>query len=201
VCLYAQSGRQNIPAQLGVPIHSNNEALAKKQKLLSPDRLSKLICDSDSDKYGAPDSSSEGTGGYGGQPGVSLQLDSPISGGQASMVHIFPVPLMKRKLFRMGHRTQLSIPSTSQWTQPSFPQTSVVHTYAGGPEEGRTVKCHTFLAAPVHLYFLLVFCQNFLLLVVETNHYYHDRVDRRQRTFTLTWHYWGWNVCVSGNNK
>ena len=63
VCLYAQSGRQNIRTQQGVPFHSkNNEAPAKKHKLPSPDQLSKRICDSDSNEYRAPDSSSEGTG-------------------------------------------------------------------------------------------------------------------------------------------
>jgi hypothetical protein len=68
-------------------------------------------------------------------------------------VHILPVPQMKRKLFRVGQITQSPIPSTSQWTQPSFPQTSVVHTYIGGAEEGRTVKCHIFVTASVHLVF------------------------------------------------
>jgi hypothetical protein len=54
------SPADNIFLPNTVPIHSNNEARPKKQKLLA--QISS-ICDSDSDEYRDPDSSSEGEGG------------------------------------------------------------------------------------------------------------------------------------------
>jgi hypothetical protein len=61
---------------------------------------------------------------------------------KCAAVHIFPVPLIKRKLFRVDQITHLPIPFTSQWTELSYVWTGVVHTYTGGPEKWKTVKHH-----------------------------------------------------------
>jgi hypothetical protein len=53
--------------------------LPKKKEVVGADQLSKLICDSDSDEYRGPDSSSAGEGGWDGQPGVSIQPDWTVT--------------------------------------------------------------------------------------------------------------------------
>jgi hypothetical protein len=71
------SPADNVFLPSRVPIHSNNEAQPKKHKLLA--QISYPICDSDSDEYRGPDSSSKGEGGWEGQPGVSLQPDRIVT--------------------------------------------------------------------------------------------------------------------------
>jgi hypothetical protein len=87
----------------------------KKQKLLAPDQISKLIRDSDSDAYRAPDSSSNDKGGYEYQPRLShLQLDHPISSGQASSSSYSSSDFNEEEVAQSGPGQQLPIPSTSQ---------------------------------------------------------------------------------------
>jgi hypothetical protein len=52
------------------------------------DQLYKPICDSDSDGYRGPDSSSEGEGGWEGQPGVSLQPDRIVTRHNRKISHL-----------------------------------------------------------------------------------------------------------------
>jgi hypothetical protein len=59
-----------------VPFHSN---IAKETEVAGADQLSKPICDSDSEEYRGPDSSSAGEGGWEGQPGVFLQPDRIVT--------------------------------------------------------------------------------------------------------------------------
>jgi hypothetical protein len=70
------------------------------------------------------------------------------------------------------------MPSTS-WTRPSSPQTSVVHTYTGGNRGKKDNEApHINDASSPLSVFLLYFAEIITLLVVESNRYYHDHVDR-----------------------
>jgi len=64
-------------------------------------------------------------------------------------------------------------------TCPSCPQSSVAHTYTGGPrgKKDNEVSHINDGSSPLSV-FLLYFAETITLLVVETNCYYHDYIDR-----------------------
>ena len=67
---------------------------------------------------------------------------------------------------------------TLQWTRPSCPQTSVVHTYTGGPRGKKDNEAsHINDGSNPLSVFLLYFAEIIALLVAETNRYYHDNTD------------------------
>ena len=76
-----------------------------------------------------------------------------------------------------GEQTQQ--PVTLQWTSPSCRQSSVAHTYTGGPrgKEDNEVSHINDGSSPLSA-FLLYFSEIITPLVVETNRYYHDCLDR-----------------------
>ena len=76
-----------------------------------------------------------------------------------------------------GEQTQQ--PLTLQWTSPSCPQSSVAHTYTGGPRGKKDNEASHIndSSSPLSV-FLLYFAEIITLLVVETNRYYHDYLDR-----------------------
>jgi len=76
-----------------------------------------------------------------------------------------------------GEQTQQAV--TLQWTSPSCPQTSVEHTYTGGPRRKKDNEASHINdgSSPLSV-FLLYFAEIITLLVVETNHYYRDYLDR-----------------------
>jgi len=103
------------------------------------------------------------------EPGVShLQLDRPTSSGQRPAVQCRQVSLI-------NHQSG----SGQQWTRPSGPQRCVVHTFTGGPRGKRNSEAPhiNYSSSPLRV-FLLYFAEIIALLVVETNWYYHDHLDR-----------------------
>ena len=76
-----------------------------------------------------------------------------------------------------GEQTQQ--PITLQWTRPSCPQSCVAHTYTGGPRGTKDNEASHINdgSSPLSV-FLLYFAEIITLLVVETNRYYHDYIDR-----------------------
>jgi len=78
-----------------------------------------------------------------------------------------------------GPGVQTQQPVTLQWTLPSFPQSSVAHTYTGSRRGKRDNEASHINdgSSPLSL-FLLYFAEIITLLVVETNCYYQDYVDR-----------------------
>ena len=93
-------------------------------------------------------------------------------------VQFRPVPLTKRLSFS-GPGVQTQQPVTLLWTRPSSPQSSVAHTYKGGPR-GKTDNEASHIndgSSPLSV-FLLYFAEIITMLVVETNRYYHDYIDR-----------------------
>jgi hypothetical protein len=87
--------------------------VSQKRRFLSPDRISEIVWDSESeDAVGSNDSTSYDEGGFQDEPGVSqLQPDRPTSSASDS--------------FQSG--------SSQQWTRPSAPQIGVARTFTGGP--------------------------------------------------------------------
>ena len=62
---------------------------------------------------------------------------------------------------------------------PLFPQSSVAHTYTGGPRGKKDNEAsHINDSSNPLSVFLLYFAEIITLLVVETNRYYHDYIDR-----------------------
>jgi len=76
-----------------------------------------------------------------------------------------------------GEQTQQAV--TLQWTRPSCPQSSVAHTYTGAPRRKKDNEASYINdgSSPLSV-FLLYFAEIITLLVVETNRYYHDYIDR-----------------------
>ena len=77
-----------------------------------------------------------------------------------------------------GPCVQTQQPVTLQWTHPSCPQSSVAHTYTGGPR-GKVDNEASHIndgSSPLSVS-LLYFAEIITLLVVETNRYYHDYID------------------------
>ena len=74
-----------------------------------------------------------------------------------------------------GEQTQQAV--TLQWTRPSCPQSSVAHTYTGGPREKNNEASHiNDGSSPLSVF--LYFVEIITLLVVETNRYSRDYLDR-----------------------
>ena len=67
---------------------------------------------------------------------------------------------------------------TLQWTRPSCPQSSVAHTYKGGPRGNKDNETSHINdgSSPLNV-FLLCFAEIITLLVVETNRYYQNCID------------------------
>ena len=137
--------------------------VSKKRRFLSPDGISELVWNSESeDTEASSDSTSEDEGDFQDEPGVShLQPDRPTSSGQA------PSSSTSKRAsdgFQSG--------SGQQWTRPSGPRRGVVHTFTGGPRGKRNTEApHINDSSSPLSVFLLYFAEIITLLVVETNKY------------------------------
>ena len=143
---------------------------SQKRRFLSRNRISELVWDSESEETSASsDSTSDDEGGFRDEPGVShLQLDRPTSSGQASS-----------SSFVTSVSDGFQSGSGQQWTRPSGPQRGVVHTFTRGPRGKRNSEApHLNDSSSPLSVFLLYFAEIITLLVVETNRYYHDHLDR-----------------------
>ena len=92
-------------------------------------------------------------------------------------VQFRPVPLTKMKPLRVAQvKTRQAV--TLQWTRPSCPQSSVAHTYKGGPRGNKDNETSHINdgSSPLNV-FLLCFAEIITLLVVETNRYYQNCID------------------------
>jgi hypothetical protein len=138
---------------------------------LSPSQISELVWDSGSKEETAAssDTMSEDEGGFEDEPEVShLQPDRPTSSGQASSSSM-----------STSASDDIQNGSAQQWTWPSGPQRGVVHTFTGGPRGKRNSEAPDINASSSPLSVsLLYFGEIITLLVVETNRYYHDHLDR-----------------------
>jgi len=143
---------------------------SQKCRFLSPSQISELVWDSESeDAAASSDSTSDDEGDFQDEPGVShLQLDHPTSSGQESSSY-----------FSTSASDGFQRGSGQQWTRPFGPQTGVEHTFTGGPRGKRNSEApHLNNSSRPLSVFLLYFAEIITLLVVETNRYYHDHLDR-----------------------
>ena len=68
-------------------------------------------------------------------------------------------------------------PQPSQWTLPLKPRRRIVHTFIGPPSRKSSEAAHITRESTPLCILLLFFMEIITLLVVETNHYYHQFLD------------------------
>jgi len=150
---------------------------SKRRRFLQSSEIAELFLDTDS---GDTSDASSVEGGPEGVPGVShtqpyhQAASSPESSSSISSnasdedEAVESVP---------GEQTQQAV--TLQWTSPSCHQSSVAHTNTGGPRGKKDNEASHINdgSSPLSV-FLLYFAEIITLLVVETNRYYHDYLDR-----------------------
>ena len=85
----------------------------------------------------------------------------------------------KQDASESGPGEQIQQAGTLQWTPPSCPQSSVAHTYIRGPRGKKDNETSHIKdsSGPLSV-FLLYFAEIIARLVVETNCYYHNYIDR-----------------------
>jgi hypothetical protein len=147
--------------------------VSKKRRFLSSNQISELVWDSKiEDASTSSDNTAEDKGDFQDEPGVShLQPDRPTFSGQASSSSM-----------STGASDGFQSGSGQQWTSPSGPQRCVVHTFTGGPRGKRNSEAPHIndSSSPLGV-FLLYFAEIITLLVVETNRYYRDHLDKLTR--------------------
>ncbi len=156
-------------------------ALRRKATFLSPYRICELVWDSESYEAGAPSSStSEDEGGFEDEQGVShVQPDRPTSSGQASSSSFSSSVSDEEAVFQSGSGQQVQTSSPSQWTRPSGHQRGLIHNFTGGPRGKRDKRApHINDGYSPLSVFWSYFAEIITLLVVETNRYYHDHLNR-----------------------
>jgi hypothetical protein len=110
-------------------------SVCKRAGILSLNRISELVWDSQSYDTGAPrDNNSEDKGGFEDEPGVShLQPDQPTSTGNSSSSSFSSNASDEGEIFQSEPGQQVQTPSTLQWTWLPGHQRSVGHAFTGGP--------------------------------------------------------------------
>ena len=154
---------------------------------LQPGKISELIFDTNSDEQRVSSnvSSVEGDtnlveGGAESVPGLSQpQPYYQTPSRHESTSSISSSASDEEDAGENGPGKQTQQPITLQLTRPSCLQNSVAHTYTGGPrgKEDNEASHINDGSSPLSV-FLLYFAEIITLLVVETNGYYHDYIDR-----------------------
>ena len=145
---------------------------------MQPREISELIVDSDSDEAGVSSDVSSVEGGPESVAGLSqpqpyCQTASSLKSSSSISSNTSDEDDAGES--RPGEQIQQAV--TLQWTPPSCPQSSVAHTYTGGPRGKKDDEASHINdgSSPLSV-FLLYFAEIITLLVVETNRYY-DRLD------------------------
>jgi len=144
--------------------------VSQKRGFLSGNRISELVLDSESDETSASsDSTSEDEGDFREEPGLShLKPVRPTTSGQASRISFVTSAFDG---FQSG--------SSQQWVRPSSLQRRVVHTFTRAPRGKRNIEAPHLNDSwsPVSVS-LLYYAEMITMLLVETNHYYQDQLER-----------------------
>jgi len=150
----------------------------KRPRLLTPSKLAELIVDIDSDEAGVSSDISSVEGGSESVPGVSrAQLLRQAASCHESNSSVLSSACDKEDARESWSGEQIQQPVTLQWTRPSCPHSSVVHTYINDD------------SSPLSI-FLLFFIEIITLLVVEIYHYYHDYVEIITLLVVEIYHYY-----------
>ena len=148
--------------------------------MLQPSEISELVADSDSDEVRVPSILSSTEGGSESVPEVSHpQPFRRTASCHESGSSILTSASDEEDASESGPGVQTQQPVTLQRTRPSCPQSSVAHTYTGGPRGKKDNEASHINdgSSPLSV-FLLYFAEIITLLVVETNCYYHDYINR-----------------------
>ena len=106
----------------------------KRPRLLQPSEISELIFDTDSDEGRLSSDISSVEGGFESVSGLSQpQPYRQTASSYESSSSILSSASDEEDAGKNGPGEQTQQPITQQWTRPSFPQSSVAHTYTGGP--------------------------------------------------------------------
>ena len=150
---------------------------SKRSRLLQPHEISELIVYTDSDKTRVSSDVSSFDGGSESVPGLS----QPQPYRQTASCHESSSSISSSASdeedageSRPGEQTQQ--PVTLQWTRPSCPQSSVAHTYTGGPRGKDNEASHiNDIQSPLIIFLFLA--EIIIRLVLETNRNYQDYID------------------------
>ena len=147
--------------------------------MLQQREISELIFDSDSDEVGVSSDMSFVEGDTENVPGLSQPQpyhQTASSHESSSSISSSASDEEDAGESRPGEQIQQAV--TLQWTAPSCPQSSVAHTYTGGPRGKKDNEASHINdgSSPLSV-FLLYFAEIITLLVVETNRYYQDYID------------------------
>ena len=153
---------------------------SKRPRLLQPSEISELIFDTDSDEAGVSSDISSVEGGSESVLGLSQhQPYHQTASSHESGSSILSSASDEEDAVESGQGEQTQKPVTLQWTCPSCPQSSVAHTYTGSPRGKKDNEASHINdgSSPLSV-FLLYVAEIITLLVVDTNRYYHDYIDR-----------------------
>jgi len=157
----------------------SNHLTCKGPRLQQPSEISELIFDTDSDEARLSSDVSSVQGRFESVPGLSQpQPYRQTTSSHESSSSISSSASNEEDAGENGPGEQTQQPITLQWTRPSFPQSSVAHTYTGGPIGKDNEASHINDGSSPLSVFLLYFAEIITLLVMETNCYYHDYIDR-----------------------
>src|SRR5215510_7965629 len=152
---------------------------SKRPRYLQSSEIAELFLGTDSgDETKSSDASSD-EGGRVGVPGVShTQPYCQTARSPQSNSSISSSSSDEDEAVESGPGKQIPKAVTLQWARPSCPQSSVAHTYTGGPRGKKDNEASHINdgSSPLSV-FLLYFAEIITLLVVETNRYYHDYID------------------------
>src|SRR5215510_4837132 len=153
---------------------------SKRPRYLQSSEIAELFLGTDSgDETKSSDASSD-EGGRVGVPGVShTQPYCQTARSPQSNSSISSSSSDEDEAVESGPGKQIPKAVTLQWARPSCPQSSVAHTYTGGPRGKKDNEASHINdgSSPLSV-FLLYFAEIITLLVVETNRYYQDYIDR-----------------------
>jgi hypothetical protein len=153
---------------------------SKRPRFLQASEMSELFLDTDSGEVTVSSDVSSVEGVSEGVPGVSHPLPyRQTASSHESSSSTSSSASDEEETVESWPGEQIQQTVTLQWTHPSFPQSSVAHTYTGGPrgKKDNEVSHINDGNSPLSV-FLLYLAEIITLLVVETNRYYHDYIDR-----------------------
>ena len=148
--------------------------------MLQPLEISELIVDTDSDEARVSSDVISVEGGSESVPGLSQpQPYCQTASCHESNSSVSSSASDKEDAGESEPGEQTQQPVTLQRTCPSCPHSSVAHTYTGGPREKKDNEAsHINDGSSLLSVFVRYFAEIITLLVVETNCYYQDYLDR-----------------------
>src|SRR5215510_15378388 len=152
---------------------------SKRPRYLQSSEVAELFVDTDSGDATISSDASSDEGGPVAVPGVShTQPYRQTARSPQSSSSISSSASDEDEAVESGPGKQFQKAVTLQWTRPSCPQSSVAHTYTGGPRRKKDNEASHINDGSSQLsVFFLYFAEIITLLVVKTNRYYHDYTD------------------------